>query len=101
MSSETTTTRKFADQTLMAVRANTKGLEEEYKHAIVFIHNASSFGLESHKHVTRMIASDWSQVQNMMECNRRCHWGLPTIHERSPTLKSYTRWQHIPSVSHI
>ena len=22
-----------------------------------------------------MIASDWSKVQNIMECNRRCHWG--------------------------
>ena len=56
----------------------------------------NSFGLESHYHVTRMRALDWSQVQNIIECNSRCHWGLPTIAERSPTLENYTRWKHIP-----
>ena len=56
----------------------------------------NSFGFESHKHVTRMRASDWKQVQNIMECNRRCHWGSPTIAERLPIEESYTRWKHIP-----
>ena len=50
----------------------------------------NSFGLESAYHVTRMVAYDWFQVQNIMECNRRCHWGSPTIAEGSPTLKSYS-----------
>ena len=57
---------------------------------------SNSFGLESHYHVTRMRGLDWSQVQNIMECNRRCRWGSPTIAERSPTLENYTRWKHIP-----
>ena len=39
----------------------------------------NSFGLESAYHVTRMRASDWKQVQNIMECNKRCHWSSPTI----------------------
>ena len=61
-----------------------------------YIYNmTNSFGFESHKHVTRMIASDWSQVQNIMECNRRCHWGSPTIAERLPIEESYASWKHI------
>ena len=57
---------------------------------------ANSFGLESAYQVTRIRASDWSQVQNIMECNRRCHWGSPTIAERLPIEESYARWKHIP-----
>ena len=55
----------------------------------------NSFGLESAYHVTRMVAYDWFQVQNIMECNRRCHWGSPTIAERLPIEESYASWKHI------
>ena len=56
----------------------------------------NSFGFESAYHVTRMGASDWKQVQNIMECNRRCNWGSPTIAERLPFEESYASWKHIP-----
>ena len=56
----------------------------------------NSFGFESAYHVTRIVTSDWKQVQNIMECNRRCHWGSPTIAERLPIEESFVRWKHIP-----
>ena len=56
----------------------------------------NEFGFKTPNHVTRIRASDWKQVQNMMECNRRCHWGSPTIAERLPIEESYTSWKHIP-----
>ena len=70
-------------------------LEKEYKNAIYTIWNTSQF--KTTKHVTRMMASDWSLVQNITEHNRSMEWLIQqreALYQLCPILQmcAFTKW---------